>query len=359
MNRDLTGDLSSDQARKIFPNNDKACIMMVMPERFRNVSVRAISQNQMNHFRTWRIVPALLVSLFLTIGSVRANITFVPGDYYTSNYSSRDIMQYDPVGNVVGSYTVPASLGDEVRGLAFGPDNLLYATVARGTAGFAVLALDSSGGVQQTYAGPVYVAGNLSYGKIAIDNQYIYVAGQDQLTRFLLGDPSSGTVIYTNNQVFDVKPLPSGNLLVASAYAINEITQNGAFVRSIPLIGDDNSFTDIRGIEYNPATNDLFVTELGHTGFFFQIMRLDATTGQLEKNATFNYADDLFLTTSGKLLVGSRTQTPAFYDQNLNQTGALGDGQQMFVTQFVPEPSTWLLLGVGAACLGRRIRRTG
>src|SRR5437763_1837006 len=79
---------------------------------------------------------------------------------------------------------------------------------------FAVLALDGSGTVHQTYAGPVYVAGNLSFGKIAIDDQYLYVAGQDQLTRFLLGDPNSGSVIYTNNQVFDAAPLPSGDLLV-------------------------------------------------------------------------------------------------------------------------------------------------
>jgi hypothetical protein len=176
--------------------------------------------------------------------------------------------------------SVPHSFGDEVRGLAFGPDHLLYATVARGTAGFAVLALDSSGAVQQTYVGSVYVAGNLSYGKIATDKQYVYVAGQDQLTRFLLGDPSSGAVIYTNNQVLDVEPLPNGNLLVASAYEIDEITNSGAFLRGIPLSGGGDNFdTDICGIEYNPATNELFVTELGHSGFFFQIMRLDASTG--------------------------------------------------------------------------------
>src|SRR5882762_4499297 len=54
---------------------------------------------------------------------------------------------------------------------------------------------NSSGAVQQTYPGSVYVAGNLSYGKIALDSQYIYVAAQDLLTRFTLGQPNSGTAI--------------------------------------------------------------------------------------------------------------------------------------------------------------------
>jgi hypothetical protein len=281
-----------------------------------------------------------LVAATLSAHAAWGGFSLTPGDYYTSNYFSLTITQYDTNGNVVGSLTLPSSLGDEVRGIAFGADNLLYAAVARGTSGFVVLVLDSSGSVHQTYPGSVYIAGNLSFGKIALDSKYLYVAGQDSLTRFALGDPSSRMVIYTNNQVFDVKLLPSGNLFVASAYQIDEITNAGTFVRTISLTGDDNGYTDIRGIEYNPATNDLFVTELGHTGFFFQIMRLDGTSGVLEKNTTFNYADDMFLTTSGKLLVGSRTQAPQFYDRDLNPVGMLGGGQQMFVTQYVGSGDT-------------------
>jgi hypothetical protein len=189
--------------------------------------------------------------------SVHADFSFVPGDYYSSNDFSRTITQYDIAGNVVGSLTVPSSYGSEVRGLTFGPDNLLYTTVITGT-GFSVLALNSAGVAQQVYSGDVYVFGNGSFGKIATDGQYLYVAGQDQLTRFLLGDPSSGTSIYTNNQVFDVEPLPNGNLLVASAYQIQEITTAGTVVRTIPTIGGDGlPLNDIRGIEYDAATDDL------------------------------------------------------------------------------------------------------
>ena len=266
---------------------------------------------------------------------VPTTFAFVPGHYYTSNYFSGVITEYDGTGMVVGSYTVPPALGDDVRGLVFGADGLLYATLSLGTSGFAVLALKSDGTVMATYAGSVYITGNISFGKIAVDNQYLYVCGQNVLTRFLLEDPSSGTTIYTAFDIFDVKPLPNGHLFVASQSYVDEITTSGAFVRRIELTGG-KSFNDIRGIEYNPATNILFVTHLGYTDFDFRIMRVNATTGALLSNVEFNYADDLFLDSSGDLLVGSRTQSPTFFSQDLTIANSLNGGQQMFVTQYAP-----------------------
>src|SRR5204863_8972314 len=86
------------------------------------------------------------------------SFAFVPGHYYTSNYFSPVITEYDGTGTVVGSYTAPPAF-DDVRGLVFGPDNLLY-IVADGSSGTAVLALASSGTVQMTYTGPVTVCCN-------------------------------------------------------------------------------------------------------------------------------------------------------------------------------------------------------
>ena len=268
------------------------------------------------------------------IGSmVPTAFAFVPGHYYTSNYFSLVIREYDPTGTFVGSYTVPSALGEEVRGLAFGADGRLYATLSRGTSGFAVLALESNGNVTASYAGPAYMAGELYYGKIAMDNQYLYVCG-GVLTRFLLGDPLSGTTIYAG--VVDVKPLPNGHLFVALETKVDEITTSGAFVRRIQLTGGQY-FNDIRGIEYNPETDILFVTHLGYSGFSHRIMRVDATTGALLNSVLFDYADDLFLGSSGNLLVGSYTQNPSFFSQDLVQGNSLNGGQQMFVTQYVPQ----------------------
>jgi hypothetical protein len=282
---------------------------------------------------TAHLVAIILSGICACLGTTAAAFSFTRGHIYSTNYFSLDIMEYDSSGNFIDSITLPSRLGSETRGIAFGPDNLLYVTMVRGS-GFAVCALDSTGAVQQMYRNtPVYVAGNLSFGKIAIDHTFIYVAGQDELVRFRLGKPRSGRSIYTNNQVFDAKVLPSGNLFVASAYAIDEITNQGTLVRHIILSGGP-SFVDVRGVEYDPATDELFVTELGYTDFFFQLMRINASTGQFEQSVTFSYADDLFLSESNTLLVGSRTDTPRVYSEDLAQTGTIGTAQRMFVTQY-------------------------
>jgi len=278
------------------------------------------------------LVAIIVSGICACLGTTAAAFTFTTGHIYTTNYFSLDIMEYDSSGNFVDSITLPSRLGSETRGIVFGPDNLLYVTMVRGS-GFAVYALDSTGAVQQKYHYPVYVAGNLSFGKIAIDDRFIYVAGQDELIRFRLGRPRSGRSIYSNNQVFDAKILPSGNLFVASAYAIDEIKNEGTLVRHIILSGGP-SFVDNRGIEYNPATDKLFVTELGYTDFGFQLMRINAATGQFEQSVTFTYADDLFLSESNTLLVGSRTDTPRVYSEDLAQVGTVGTVERMFVTQY-------------------------
>ena len=308
------------------------------------------------------VLRLISIQVFLGAGTASAAITFVPGHYYTSYYDvapTPTITQFNTTRNVVGSITVPFGL--EVRGLTFGPDNLLYVTTRSGHTGFSVVAMDSAGVAHQTYSANVPISGNTSYGKSAIGGQYLYVAGANVLTRFLLGDPSSGTTIYINTNtlsVFDVKPLPSGNLLVASQHEIKEITNAGSVIRTISLVNPNGDFfSNIRGIEYSAATNDLFVTMSGYSGFTDKLLRLDATTGVLEREATFSYCDDLFLTASGDLLVGSRTFTPSFYDQNLNYRAALPGNPQQFVTQFVPEPSIVGLLGAAGGTLLLRRRR--
>ena len=303
--------------------------------------------------------PLILVFLCATLAAfsnrAHAAFGFVKGHDYTTNYFSRTITEFTSSGASVATITLPASACDELRGLTFAPGGLLYTTAVVGS-GFNVLALNSAGVIQKTYTAPtVYAAGNLSFGKIAVDDQYLYVGAQDNLTRFAIGGSGSGTTIYTDNQIYDIKVLPSGNLLVASAYNIKEITTGGAIIRTFNPQGI--FFADIRGIEYNAATNDLFVTMLGYSGQSFQLMRFDATSGVLEKQITFNYADDLFLTSTGTLLVGSRTQTPGIFDQELIQVGSLGSASQMFVTQnTVPEPATTGLWLAGAALIG--LRRT-
>jgi len=292
-------------------------------------------------------VTLLALAVMCNLPSGEAGITFTPGHIYSTFDelgSTTDIIEYSETGTVLDSLTVPSLIeGDELHGIAFGADGFLYAVkVHLPDSGFSVLVLDGSGSVQNTYTYSNSYFGNLSDGKIALDQQYIYVAGGDDLVRFAVGDPNSGVSIYSNNQVLDVKILPNGHLFVASAYGVDEITNTGTSVRSIPLIGAN--WTDVRGIEYDPAIDKLFATELGYTNFEFQLMRINASTGVLENSVFFWYGNDLFLTQSGTLLVGSWTQAPGMYDENLTSVGTLGTQERMFVTQYpsvgpTPTPS--------------------
>lgn len=233
----------------------------------------------------------LLLIGFACITSPADAFQFTQGDFYGTNYFSNDIIHYGPTGAILETMTVPSPLAEDVKGLVFGPDNLLYAVAERGS-GFAVLAMNAAGAVQQTYPfASNYIGGNLSIGKIAFDNNgKFYVGGSAGLVRFDLGNPASGTMIRSGG-FFDVEALPSGNLLALGDYDLTEITNAGALVQNFSPVGI--SFTNNRGVEYDPTTDRIYVTMLGHTGAFDQLMKFNRTTGQLLANTTFNYGDDI------------------------------------------------------------------
>jgi hypothetical protein len=292
-----------------------------------------------------------LVSVIVTgcvcLGSAKIAHAFdlVPGDLYSSNNQSLAISRYAPDGSFIDSLVIPSEYGSEVRGLAVGPDDLLYAVTVDGS-GFNVISIDRSGTVQSTYNGQAYLAGDLSSGKISFSrNGQFFVAGGQYLTRFDVDSPY-GTYIYTNNGVTDVKGLPSGNLLVLSNYELDELTTDGALVRTIvlsPLL-----LVDARGVEYDPASKTIYVSMLGYSGEEFQILRL-RLSGQIIQSTYFVYATDLLLTPdprssagrsrpgprwpATRLVVASWTQAPGVFDLALDQRGVLDGGQQMFLTQ--------------------------
>lgn len=297
---------------------------------------------------------AIFLGLFL-IAKAPASLAmaFSLGDIYSSNYFTNTINHYNSAGNYLDSMVLSPTYGSDVRGLAFGSQGWLYAVTATTSmsSNFGVVAIDNTGAVREQYAASAYLGGNISYGKITFGNNgQFFVAGGNNLFAFTPGSPNP-TVIYTNNQVFDVKTLPSGNLLVLSAYQLQEITPTGSIVRTIMpnLVG---GLGDARGIEYDPATNEIYVTMLGYTGYFSSLLRLNGTTGLVVDLTSYTYGDDLFLTLDKHLLVGSRVLSPGIFDLNLNQTGSLTGDPQLFVTQVqVPEPATMSLLALGIVLL--------
>ena len=300
--------------------------------------------------------PAGLVFSLIAFASQAKALSFTVGDFYTTDPFGTSIQHYNPSGSLVESLEVPAAFGNGTKGVSFGPDGNLY-SVMESSSGYNVISLNASGNFNIVGSGSTYVAGNLSYGKINFaPSGNFYVAGQNDLIAFTPGNPT-GTTIFSDNQIYDMKVLPSGNLFVLTAYSIKEITSTGSLVRSINFF-----LTDARGLEYNAATNDIYVTELGNSGTgYFRTIRLDATTGAFEKAVTFNYGDDIALTSTGNVVVGSRTFAPQIYDADLNFLGKLGTTPQMFVTQYsapVPEPASLGALGLGVLALLRRKKRS-
>ena len=176
-------------------------------------------------------IACLAFAALNNLPNANAGFTFTPGHIYTTytNIGSRDIFEYSETGTFLGSLTPPSLVeDDELRGIAFGPDGFLYAVKLHfAQSGFSVLALDTLGNVHASYSmGGIYVFGDLARGKIALDQQYIYVAGV-AVVRFTLGDPNSGVVIYDKNGATDVKILPNGHLFVAYAYGVDELQITG------------------------------------------------------------------------------------------------------------------------------------
>jgi len=317
--------------------------------------------------RRVRVRVAVVVAVSCVVaGSAHAALLFANGDYFTSFdqlHDTKTIHEYSPQGfGQVGSLTIlTPSPYDDLEGVAFGPDGLMYAVVDPFdvSAGLTVLALDRFGNVHQRYSTTSYRA----TGNVFVDGQHIYVAAGVGLVRFDIGNPSSAQLIYSNRlgSVWDMSPEPNGNMFVAWEYGIDEISSNGTVLRSFPSVftgGGTLSYTDIRGIAFDPATNDLYVSVLGTLGRHTQLWRVNASTGVLENSTIATNGWDIFLTLSQQVLVGSNSVAPQLFALGpfgLTSLRSVGSQQQMFVTQkTVPEPAALALVALAGLALALR-----
>lgn len=297
-------------------------------------------------------------------------LTFTAGHYYSTSESA--INEYNAQGTLLSSIAYGSS-GD-LRGLTFGPDGYLY--VVRAGDPFATSAsvdvLRSDGGMVRTYGFTGLVWGNISYGKISFDvnGSSFYVGASNGLYKFDAAGNSG--FLFKNVDAFDVKPLPNSDILVASSYALNRYDSAGTQLATISALTDPMGLTgdpsprlvDVRGVEFDPASNKTFVTMLGYSGavnMSFKVLALKGGTNEIEGLENFWYGDDMFVTDTGRLLIGSRTQTPGMFTPQLSLLGQFNGPEARFVTSLpVPEPTSQLLLilglGFGAIMTRRRPR---
>jgi hypothetical protein len=309
------------------------------------------------HLKHVRISAFILGATLALPDNAGAAITFTPGHVYGTNYDVTSIVEYDGTGAIVGTATAPG----ETRGLAFGDDGLLYVTLLQDApiTGFTVRALDASMNTVHTYTHPTqYMHGNVTYGRLALDANYLYVAGGGNLHRFSRASPAAPSVsIYSGNQVHDVEVLPNGNLLVLEAYEVREITPSGTVLREI-----NYGFTDNRSVEYDPATNSVFVSHHGNTGTTTELMRFDYATFALTGESTA-MANDLFVMADGNLLLSSDRDAggPRVFTPDLVPLDTFDGPFRVFVTQLVqpvPEPTALAPLALAAVALLRRRSRS-
>src|SRR5262249_24535943 len=144
-----------------------------------------------------RIIGLMLLGLaaMCSLSGANAAITFTPGHIYgASDWTvpgPRIIMEYTENGMYLGSGTVPSlDQGEEIYGIAFGPDGFLYVVKARsGYTGLSVVVLNRPGVIHETYTYNDGWFGIVSEGKIPVDQRYIYVASYFGVIRFNVGDP--------------------------------------------------------------------------------------------------------------------------------------------------------------------------
>ena len=90
-------------------------------------------------------IVCLLCAAFCNLANANPDFSFTPGHIYSTWTfgNTTNVIEYNADGTFLDSLTIPSLLqDDELRGIAFGPDGLLYAVMVHfADSGFQVLAL--------------------------------------------------------------------------------------------------------------------------------------------------------------------------------------------------------------------------
>lgn len=284
-------------------------------------------------FTALLIALAGLTSAFTAVAGDIPEITQVRGHRYVVNDGV--ITQYDQNGNPVEQLV----LGGSIRGIAWGPDGYLYAVINVLSPELPhVRVMEGDGSVVRTHLFTGAISGNIAYGGIDFDYRrgLFYVGTGAGTYRFEIGG-GAGTQINATS-AYNLSVAPNGEITAINGNFVfrmnlqgqeigrtTQLTQGG----SPPPI--NNRIYDGRGVLYDPEADLTYVSMLGVSSAFYQILILDGMGPELLHSTTFTYAHDLAQELNGNILVGSRTQAPVWYDPALGLLGQVNGSEGLFV----------------------------
>jgi hypothetical protein len=286
-------------------------------------------------------IAAFVLAIGISQHVLAAAFSFVPGHYYMTSgvYHDPQIDEYDESGKLVAFLYLPEF--KDFASLSFGPDQRLYVSARSGDYRediFSILAINAQGAIEQRYASP---DGNF-FGQLAFDGVGNFYQGR---SRFEISGSDSGSVFLPHGD-YGITTLPNGNFVAADELAVYELDPSGNTIRKV-FDAQSLDATLIKKVVYDAESNSIFTHMVGGG---YHILRIDFATGDVLQSAAFISGTDLFLTQEGSLLSGAYLGGSKLLNRNL-ETEKVFSSEWQYGTQFVPEPSAFVLAGIGVAAL--------
>jgi len=257
---------------------------------------------------------------------------FGQGAFYATSWKSKIIAHFDAAGGALPPLAVALPQGAHPRGLAQGPDGLLYIVVEiRGYDGFNVLAVDGRGEVVRRYTCHERLTGFVTGGGITFDAAgNFFVAAAQGLVYFVRDSAAPPKLVKISGEgIYDASfqsliTGPDGHLLLATMAHLLELTSSGVVVREIK---PGLRFETLRSIAYDAPAGVLYATDQG------RISKLDATTGRVLQQTALSGGSIIVLTSSGKVVVTDQYASPQVFAKDLRPLGAFAGEEQIHLTE--------------------------
>ena len=310
----------------------------------------------------------LLSSLTISAGAA----TLTPGRILVTTDQSatpaNTLYEYTTGGVKTQTFAVPyptTPRDNYVRDIAVTPSGTVQ--IFNGTFAPVLTTLDPASGAVAHHTGDFSVAGNVSYGGVAIFNNYIFVGDENTAN-----SPNTGIVRFDASNNYATTRFRSGTEYERVSIGANGLLyalQGNEFLglpgvdvfdpQTMSLIRSVKLDADSRAVAVNPA-GDLFVANWDGKVYHY------TPTGTLlgTRDLGFGNIEDIDISPTGQLVIGGRFGDVIVTDTSLaSQTSFKASGTPVFVafSSPVPEPVGLGVLGIGAAglLLRRGRRRSG